>query len=42
MSLALLLHNVGCDFPHPTKIDNLTYLRETEGPNDLVYLYDIY
>jgi hypothetical protein len=32
LSLASLLHSVGCDFPHPSKIDHFRYLTETKRP----------
>jgi len=31
LSLASHLHIVGCEFPHPSKIDCFTYLTETEN-----------
>ncbi len=33
--------SVSYEFPHPSKIDCFTYVMETEGPNDWVYLYNI-
>ncbi len=32
LSLASLLHSVGCEFPHPSKIDRFTCLTETDRP----------
>jgi hypothetical protein len=35
------IYTAAVEFPCPNKIDHLTYMTETERPNNWVYLYNI-